>query len=49
MGDSVKKYFTDMSDREIMNAKKGKKSPKSPTHKKLPPNLNCNSYRSIRT
>ena len=40
MGDSVKKYFTDMSDREIMNAKKGKKSPKSPTHKKLPPNLN---------
>ncbi len=29
-----------MSDREIMNAKKGKKSPKSPTHKKLPPNLN---------
>ena len=23
MGDSIKKYFTDMSDREIMDAKRG--------------------------
>ena len=27
MGDSIKKYFTDMSDREIMNAKNGKSTP----------------------
>jgi hypothetical protein len=35
MGDTIKKYYEDMSDREIMNAKGGRKTPNSPTHKKI--------------
>tara|TARA_B100000780_G_scaffold55781_1_gene35150 strand:- start:74 stop:526 length:453 start_codon:yes stop_codon:yes gene_type:complete len=42
MGSTITKY-ENMSDREIMNAKNGRKSPKSPTHKKLVPDLNSST------
>ena len=39
-GNNAKEIEKVMSDREIMDAKGGRKSPKSPTHKKRTPDLN---------